>query len=232
MAKECPTKPPMACSNCGEEGKQNTTRCFVSLLTAPGHLRKDCNNARKIDRSGVADMAADAAWEMIKRAAAEQDADDAKDSIQAYVKALNGEITYRALQEAFIHDKINLWLIATERTLIEIFTNMDLQGNMGKKYTISYRFSDKPQRPREREGWPQDHAEILSRLEDAGDVVDSGKPKCTNCDEVGHIAKECPQEKVVREVKGNTCYNCGADGHRIRDCTEPRKDRFACRNCG
>ncbi|PQK11541.1 hypothetical protein BB8028_0003g01660 [Beauveria bassiana] len=216
MAKECPTKPPMSCDNCGEEG----------------HLRKDCTNARKIDRSGVADMAAELAWDMIKRAAAEQDANDAKEGIQAYVKALNGGITFRELQEAFIHDKINIWLIATERSLIEIFTNMDLQGNMGKKYTVTYRFSEKPQRPRDIEGWPKSVDEILARLDDAGDVVDTGKPKCSNCDELGHTAKQCTQEKVVREAKGLSCYNCGADGHRIRDCTEPRKDRFACRNCG
>ncbi|KGQ03672.1 ATP-dependent RNA helicase glh-4 [Beauveria bassiana D1-5] len=216
MAKECPRKPPMSCDNCGEEG----------------HLRKDCTNARKIDRSGVADMAAELAWDMIKRAAAEQDANDAKEGIQAYVKALNGGITFRELQEAFIHDKINIWLIATERSLIEIFTNMDLQGNMGKKYTVTYRFSEKPQRPRDIEGWPKSVDEILARLDDAGDVVDTGKPKCSNCDELGHTAKQCTQEKVVREAKGLSCYNCGADGHRIRDCTEPRKDRFACRNCG
>lgn len=178
----------------------------------------NCTNARKIDRSGVADMAIEAAWDLIKRAAAEQDADDAKEAVQAYVKAMNGEVSFRELQEAFITNGINLWLIATEKSLLEIFTNMDLQGNMGKKYTVSYRFSDQPQRPREIDGWPKTHEEILARLDDAGDVVDSGKPKCTNCDEVGHIARSCTQEKVVREVKGLTCYNCGAEGHRIRDC--------------
>lgn len=204
----------------------------MHLLINPGHMSKDCTNPRKIDRSGVADMDAEAAWEMIKRAAAEQDAEDAKEGIQAYVKALNGRITYRELQEALIDNKINLWLISTEKSLIEIFTNMDLQGNMGKKYTISYRFSDQPQRPREIEGWPKSIEEILSRLDDAGDVVDSGRPKCSNCDELGHIAKQCPQEKVVREVKVQTCYNCSGEGHRVRDCPEPRKDRFACRNCG
>ena len=30
---------------------------------------------------------------------------------------------------------------------------------------------------------------------------------------------------------GVKCVNCDADGHRARDCPEPRKDKFACRNC-
>ena len=28
------------------------------------------------------------------------------------------------------------------------------------------------------------------------------------------------------------CVICSGTGHLARDCTEPRVDRFACRNCG
>lgn len=207
----------MLCENCGEEG----------------HMRKNCENARKINRDHVATVDPDEAWKKLKQAVSERDVDDAKEAVQEYVKALEGNITYRELQEALIQHDIGLWLIATERPLISIFTNMNLQGDMGKKYTVSYRFSEKPDRPREIEGWPQDRAEILSRLDDAGEVVDKGVPLCFNCKELGHSSKYCEQEKVERtDAPKISCYNCGGDGHRVRDCPEPRVDKFACKNCG
>lgn len=119
-----------------------------------------------------------------------------------------------------MEENVKLWLISLERELIDTFTNMDPQGNIDKKYSISFRFSDKPQRPREIDGWPQDHAEILSRLDDAGMVVDRGLPKCYNCGELGHTSKGCTQERVehASEKPKISCYNCGNEGHRVRDC--------------
>ncbi|KAH6899857.1 hypothetical protein B0T10DRAFT_9331 [Thelonectria olida] len=211
-------------------------------------MRKNCENARKINRDDIANVAPDVAWEKLKKAVSEKDMDDAKQAVQEYVKALEGNVTYRELQQALIEQDIGLWLVATEKPLIVLFTNMDLQGNMGKKYTVSYRFSEKPDRPREIEGWPRDRDELLSRLDDAGIVVDKGVPLCLNCKELGHVSKFCTQEKSERtDAVKISCYNCGADGHRVRDCEsakcsvmasltsigpEPRVDKFACKNCG
>ncbi|GAB1200865.1 hypothetical protein APSETT444_010245 [Aspergillus pseudonomiae] len=49
---------------------------------------------------------------------------------------------------------------------------------------------------------------------------------------MGHTARGCKEERVVHERVEVKCVNCSAVGHRARDCTEPRRDRFACRNCG
>lgn len=213
-------------------------------------MRQNCENARVINRDHVADMTLEAAWEKIKQAAEVRDADDAKEAVQEYVKAMNGACSYREIQEGLISSGINLWFIATERPLLPVFTNMDLQGNMGKKFTISYRFSEKPERPREAEGWPRDREEILARLDDAGDPTNTGKSLCNNCGEVGHISRDCEQEKEERERPKVECGNCGTEGHRVRDCKltpalctmtstnlrssgpQPRVDRDACRNCG
>lgn len=163
-------------------------------------------------------MSADDAWVLILRAAKERDIDDVKEAIQTYVKA-TPEATYVELERAFRAHDVGIWLIAIEKTLAVTLTNMDLQGNLGKKYTVTYRFQWNPPRPRDREAWPKDVDENLERLADAGEVVDGGLPKCSNCDEVGHIAKSCPQERAERPNPFEiVCFNCSEVGHRVRDC--------------
>ena len=183
-------------------------------------MAKTCENARKVNRDDVADVSPEDAWAKIKKAANERDIDDAKEGIQEYIKALNGELTLRELQQGLMNADIKLFLIGIERPLLGTFTNMDFQGNTGKKYSVSYRFSDRPQRPKEKENWPESHAEILARLDDAGEVVDSGMRRCNNCSEIGHRSKECPEEKVDKSdlQPKVTCFNCKEDGHRTRDC--------------
>ncbi|KAG6314353.1 hypothetical protein E4U22_000108 [Claviceps purpurea] len=154
MIRDCPQKPPMVCGNCGQEG----------------HLRKTCGNSRLINRDHVADVTPDDALEKIKIAASQRDVDDVKEAVQEYIKSVHGNVNYQELQTMFINEDVNLWLIATERQLVNVFTNMDLQGNTGKKYSISYRFSERPERPREMEGWPKSRSELLDRLHDAGEV--------------------------------------------------------------
>jgi hypothetical protein len=199
-----------------------------------GHFIKECTNARKLDRDDVAIISIEEAWEKLKRAAQDSDIDDAKEALQEYVKAnqIQGvKATYKEIQEACIGQAINFWMIATERELLPVFTNMDLQGNLGKKYSVSYRFSKDPRKPIERDGWPASMDELLNRLEDAGDIVDRRLPRCIRCGEMGHTTKTCTEEKVERPGP-NPCPNCGAEGHRLRACPEPIVDKFACRNCG
>ena len=95
---------------------------------------------------------------------------------------------------------------------------MDFQGNLDKTYTVAYRFDFKPARPREADAWPKSIEENQERLKDAGEVVTRGLDKCTNCSELGHAAKHCPQEKQERERVVIRCFNCNEEGHRIRDC--------------
>ena len=160
--------------------------------------------------------------------------DDVKEAIEMYLKAVP-DTTYPLLENAFRTQDVPVWVIALERPELAVtMTNMDLQGNLDRKYTISYRFSDKPTRPREREGWPSKE-ENLTRLENAGIPVPRGLPKCNNCSKLGHTSKRCPEERAERvdreEIK---CIYCDQIGHRARDCRdkpEAREPR-ACRNCG
>ena len=172
---------------------------------------------RKIDRSHIKNVEPDEAWALLAQAIKERDIDDVKDALNKYLKHYP-MMTYVELHEALRAQEMNMWLIATERQLLHTFTNMDLQGNVGKKYTVSYRFSKTPERPREAPGWPTSDEEILERLTDAGEVVDSGARKCRNCDEIGHMTKDCPNEKTERDRVSIMCINCNEVGHRVRDC--------------
>lgn len=189
-------------------------------MTLPGHTIAKCEAARFIDRNHLPDKTVEEAWSMIVEAAKEKEVTEVKEAIQIYLKA-SPETTYLQLEEALRAQDVNLWLIAIERPVMTTMTNMDLQGGLNKKYTVTYRFQWNPPRPRDRDLWPADVAENLERLQDAGEVVSRGIPKCGNCGELGHIRKSCPEEGAEKEELVIKCFNCEEVGHRIRDCKLP-----------
>ncbi|KAL2759015.1 hypothetical protein ACRALDRAFT_2097686 [Sodiomyces alcalophilus JCM 7366] len=217
MRRECPNKPAQLCRNCGEEG----------------HTAAGCTNPRKIDRSDVPDMDAEKAWELMRIAAREKEIHDFKEALGMYLKHYP-DMTYVELEAALRGQGINVWCIATERHHLPTMTNMDLQGNMDKKWAVSFRFHEKPDRPRDQAIWPKDAQENMARLADAGEPTARLVPRCMNCKEMGHVSKHCPEEKVTTNRVVIMCFNCDQEGHRMRDCPNPRKDKDknTCRNCG
>ena len=183
-----------------------------------GHVILECKNPRLIDRNHILEVMPEVGWEELKAAAAEGDLDDIKEAIGKYVKAVP-DTTYIQLESAFRVQEVPVHVIALERELALTYTNMDLQGNLDKKYTVSYRLSDKPKRPKEKEGWPETPEENLERLKDAGEPVDRGIPKCGNCEQLGHTSRSCPEEKQEPTDRATVkCFNCDEVGHRVRDC--------------
>lgn len=155
---------------------------------------------------------------MIINAVKEREIDDVKEAVQVYVKS-SPETTFADLEQAFRDQDVKLWLIAIEKPLSSTLTNMNLQGQLEKKYTVTYRFQWNPPRPRDRQVWPKDVEENLERLKDAGEVAGRGLPKCRRCNELGHTTKACTEEKAEPEnVHDIKCYNCDSVGHRVRDC--------------
>jgi len=183
-----------------------------------GHAAIDCTEPRKIKYDDVETLPAEYAWEQLKAASDERDLDDFKEALRKYMKA-TPDATYVQLETAFRYQNFNFYYIALEKELQETFSNMDLQGNLGKKYSVSLRKSNKHQRPKEKELWPASPEENLSRLEDAGEPVNRGIPKCSNCDALGHNFKACPEDKQEQTDRAEVkCYNCDGTGHRVRDC--------------
>ena len=163
-------------------------------------------------------MPADEAWKELIAASDERDLDDIKMAALKYIKAIP-DVTYVELEKAFRSQHLNVYLIATEKELAITYTNMNLQGNLDRKYTVSWRLSEKPKRPKEKEGWPATPEENMERLKDAGEPIDRGIPRCGNCEKLGHVTKSCPEEKTENADKAVVkCYNCEEIGHRVRDC--------------
>lgn len=126
----------------------------------------------------------DVAWAELKQAVKDKDLDDIQEALAKYIKAIP-EMTYVSLEQAFRNQDLGVYVIALERELSQTYTNMDLQGNLDRTYTISYRLSDKPKRPKEAEGWPTSAEKNMERLKDAGEPMDRGVPLCGNCEQLG-----------------------------------------------
>ncbi|KAK4945981.1 hypothetical protein LTR10_014783 [Elasticomyces elasticus] len=225
-----------ACRNCGQ-----------------GHTAMECKNPKVIDNAHVAEKSEDEAWALLKEASDERDITDFKEAVQILSKTAP-DYTYPRLEKEFRKRGYNVYLIAMEKDHGETWTNVNLQGEVGKKYAVSYFLSDKPQRPTLIEKWPASAEDNLTRLSDAGVPLDRGVDKCNNCGNIGHKSKACTEEKMEKEQVKVQCHLCGEDGHRVRDCTQerrkagrackiceseehlakdcPNREKRACRNCG
>ncbi|KAJ5532710.1 hypothetical protein N7494_009262 [Penicillium frequentans] len=212
-ASECPERPPDVCRNCGAEGHQ----AFV------------CTAPRKFDLNKVADRLPEEAWDMMK--AAGTDTEAFRSALQVYSKAAP-EATYVEIENKMREDNFPLYTIAVDKEVGDMHTLIDLQGNLDKKYTVA--FYRGPNSPRNilNDRWPDSPEDNIERLANAGVSCNRYVVKCRNCDEIGHIAKNCKQERTEAERTEIKCSNCEAVGHRVRDCPEPRRSKHGCRNCG
>jgi hypothetical protein len=162
QVRDCPTTPKV-CKNCLQEG----------------HGALECKNKKAVNNSNVADKTEAEAWDMLKDASNDKDLDDFKEAIKILSKAAP-QYTYQQLETEFRKRGYKVYTIALEKEIGETWTNVDLQGEIGKKYAIGYYFSEKPQRPNLASKWPATAEENMERLADAGIPMDRGVEKCNN----------------------------------------------------
>ncbi|GES60959.1 zinc knuckle transcription factor [Aspergillus terreus] len=214
-AAECPERPPDVCKNCKMEG----------------HKTMDCTENRKFDLNNVPDKLPEEAWAILKKASDSRDLEDFREGVRIYSKAVP-HATFVDIEKRMREDNFCFYMIAMDKQVDDTISLINLQGKLNCKYVVGYYFNPKPQRAHLRERWPESPEENLERLADAGLPYDRQIPKCTICNEMGHTARGCKEERPALECVEVKCVNCSATGHRARDCTEPRRDPYACRNCG
>ncbi|KAJ9611734.1 hypothetical protein H2200_004918 [Cladophialophora chaetospira] len=247
------------CRNCNQEGHMDrdcpTAKC--KNCHQEGHVAMECKNPKAIDNTNVAEKSEDEAWSLLTQASDERDIGDFKEAVQILSKACP-DYTYPKLEKEFRARDFSIYMIAMEKDHeaagMETWTNVNLQGETGKKFAVSYFTSDKAQRPALLAAWPKSAEENLTRLADAGIPLDRGVDKCSNCNKLGHTTRRCPDEKMASVQPVVTCFLCGEEGHRVRDCGQERKkpgrackiceseehmakdcankEKRACRNCG
>ena len=76
---------------------------------------------------------------------------------------------------------MNTYLIAKKQEVSDTHTITNLQGQIDQTYVISIQFTSKPRRAKQLDNWPADAEENLSRLPEAGFVLDRMVQKCSNC---------------------------------------------------
>lgn len=136
------------------------------------------------------------AWKALQEADKEKDLDEIKKVLPSLPYPLAGS-TLTSLQAVFAYAKafpslnlaelettfrdsgMNTYLIAKEQEISDTHTIVNLQGVKDQKFVISYQFSNKPKRAKFAEGWPTSKEENLTRLAEAGFVMDGLVIKCT-----------------------------------------------------
>lgn len=227
------------CRTCGQQGHRSSdcAQAICKKCSQSGHTEKNCNNKYDVYPKGLADGAnADASWNALCAADASLDTDDFIKAFWVYCKAAP-ELDFVQLELSFREMKSHFYLIAKEQLVpSDVHTNVDLQGNQGRKYVVSFQKQPKPPRPKFADTWPKSPEENLERLKDAGFPMDKMVTLCGNCHKEGHMRKNCPEAPEAPEKPGIICDNCG-EGHYLRDCTKPRASArgasdVECKSCG
>ncbi|KAJ0414352.1 hypothetical protein BJY00DRAFT_33021 [Aspergillus carlsbadensis] len=191
----------------------------------------ECKENRKFDLNHIADKLPEEAWALMKKASTERDLEDFREALKIYTKAVP-DASFVDIEKKMRQESFNIYLIALEREISDCISLINLQGKLNCTYVVGFFYSAKALRANLKERWPDSPDDNLERLEDAGLPFDRQIPKCSNCNEMGHTARGCKEERAIIERVEVKCVNCNEAGHRARDCPQPRIDRFACRNCG
>ena len=91
------------------------------------------------------------------------------------------ELSYLELERALRTNEIAIYLIATDKRMMDTQTLVNLAGKLDCRYQVGYYFKKTPRSAMMAESWPANDEENHERLKDAGVPIDRGIPKCLRC---------------------------------------------------
>lgn len=172
------------------------------LISISGHGIAECTANRifhNFANLGIKDLSAQEAWEDIVTADKDKDVDDMKkacliltadyairhlltifQAILAYAKAYK-DLTLPELEAVFRENEMNIFLIAKTQEVAKTHTIVNLQGQIDQTYALSIQLSAKPRRAKFAEGWPESAEDNMTRLAEAGFIMDRLAELCSNC---------------------------------------------------
>lgn len=226
-ARECPDKPEFsgACYNCGEEGMSPPTspHSIPQLTISAGHSKAECTEPITVTckackgeghameeceanrthlmflNEGILELDADVAWDMMVQADKDKDLDAFKEAFKAYAMAVK-ELTFEDCEKAFRESEMKTFLIAKQQEVSDTHTIVNLQGEPGQEFVISFQFGAKPRRAKFAEGWPESPEENIERLSKCGFVMDGFVQKCRNCNQVGEYHQPAASTQVQTDT--------------------------------
>ncbi|TKA63859.1 hypothetical protein B0A55_10704 [Friedmanniomyces simplex] len=190
---ECSDAPAQTCNIC-KQLDHKASECTVSRMTA------------YIDSLNIEELPPDVAWKALEAADQDRDVDDIKRAILAYAKVVPN-ITFEEFEKVFRSSGFNTYIIAKQQAVADTHTIVQFQGVTDQEFVWSIQFSPDPRRKMSVGGWPATLEINLERLKKTGIAMDRMVPKCSNCEQLGHNSRGCPEEK--REVQKNriSCAN-------------------------
>ena len=127
------------------------------------------------------ELDSETAWKAVVDSAKDKDLDTLRSAIKAYARAVEDKFSLQDVEKALRDADLPMYLIAMKQEIAVNHTIVDMIGNPGREFVLSFQLSGKPRRKRMAEGWPKTPEENMQRLASCGFVQDIGVPLCGNC---------------------------------------------------
>lgn len=152
-----------------------------------GHFSSECPQEKRqpkplLNWAHHPEMPAEDAWNLLKEADSTRDLDDIKEAFEVFCRN-SPETTIQEIETRFRAEGFTTHLVGMEKEeMYDYLTNVNLQGEIGKQYSLGFQLSAKSRRQKMYQSMlAESPEENFERLADCGLTV---KKNCIVCNHV------------------------------------------------